>query len=180
MAAAAVATPASSDTRAPHTSRASRSRPNSSVPSAWPGDSGGRRRFGVSTVSGSGSGSHGASAATSTAATSATAAATASTLRPRGAWAGGAVALARLSLIPDARVEPRVEQVDAQVDQRESQGDDQHAALDERKVAGQDPLHHERADAGPREDRLGEHGAAQQVAGLDADHGHDRDERVLQ
>src|SRR5262249_1191690 len=124
MAAAAVAAPASSETRAPHTRRESRSRPNSSVPRRWPGENGGRRRGPVSTASGSARGRYGARQAASTTPTSTIRARSASWLRPQ-----------RL-LILDARVEPRVEQVHGEVDQHEGERDDEHAPLHEREVAG--------------------------------------------
>src|SRR5712692_2358120 len=171
MASAAVPTPASKDTRAPHARRLRRSRPNSSVPRRWPGVSGGRRRFGVSTASGSGSGSHGAASATPTARTMTTKAVTASRLR---------AATRPTLLIPNPRIEPRVEQVDGEVDEHERERDDEHAALHQRNVAREDALDHERADAGPREHRFREDGAAEEIAGLDADDGDDRHERVLQ
>src|SRR5262245_27760861 len=72
----------------------------------------------------------------------------------------------RALLIADARVEVAVEQIDPQVDEGEGQRDHEDAALDEREVPGQDPLDHEGAHPGPREDRLGQHGAAEEVAGL--------------
>src|SRR5438876_9119323 len=182
MAAAADNAPAVSDTRAPQTRRASRSRPNSSVPSVWPAESGGRRRLGVSTTSGSASGSHGASSAPSTAASSASAATTARRLRVasrpnarrrRAASAArGMVAVAApASLITDARVEPGGEPADGEVHEDEGQRHHEHAALHQRKVAREDPLHHQRPHARPREDRLGGHGAPAQEAGRAADDG---------
>src|SRR5436309_2257540 len=84
------------------------------------------------------------------------------------------------SLVPDARVEPRVEEVHGEVDQDEAQRDHQHTALHERKVASENALNHQGADARPGEDGLGQHGAAQQVAGLDADDRDDGNQRVLQ
>src|SRR5436305_1830150 len=155
IARAAVPTPATNDTRAPHARRLRRSRPNSSVPRRWPGVSGGCKRCGVSTMSGSISGSHGAASAAPTASTMTTNAAAASQLR-RAARA--------TSLIPDPRIEPRVQQVDREVDEHERERDDEHAALHERNVTREDALHHQRADAGPREDGLGEDGAAEEVA----------------
>src|SRR5205807_8306634 len=84
------------------------------------------------------------------------------------------------SLVADSRIEPRVEEVHDQVDEDETQCDDQHAALHQWKVTREDALHHQRADTRPGEDRLGEHRADQEVAGLHADDGDDRDERILQ
>src|SRR5262249_8064624 len=82
------------------------------------------------------------------------------------------------SLIPDPRVEVAVEEINPEVDEGEGQGDDQDAALDQREVAGQDPLDHEGAHPRPREDRLGQHGTAQEVPGLDAHDGGDRQQGV--
>src|SRR6185369_1450040 len=168
MAAAAVAAPASSDTRAPHTRRERRSRPNSSVPRGWPGVKRGRSRFAVSTVSGSARGRWGARQAASTTPTRTRRARRASRFRP-----------ARLFIL-DARIEVRVEEIDGEVDQHEGEGDDEHAALHEREIAGEDALDHEEPYPRPREDGLREHGAAQQIARLHAHHGHDGDEGILE
>src|ERR1043166_5790793 len=67
------------------------------------------------------------------------------------------------SLTADARVEHGVEHVDGEIDENEAERDDQDAALHERKVAGQDPLHHQCAYARPRENRLRQHRAAEEV-----------------
>src|SRR5262249_43677180 len=175
MAAAAAPAPASNETRPPHTRRLSRSRPNSSVPRAWPAVSGGRRRFGVSTVSGSGSGRYGAASAARTTSNMVTNAAAASRLLRR--VRGSAEAA---SLIADARVEIGVEDVDGKVDQDERERDDEDRALYERNVTRENALHDERTHAGPCEDRLGEHRPAQQIARLHTAHGHDRHQRLLQ
>ena len=172
MAAAAVPTPASSETRAPQTRRLRRSRPNSSVPRGCPGVPGALSRLGVSTASGSGSGSQGAASAAMMASAMATSATTARRFRRRSRR------MAVLEL--DPRVQPRIERVHREVDQHEGERDDQHAALHERHVAGQDALDHQGAHAGPGEHGLGEDGAAQQIARLHAHHGDDGDERVLQ
>ena len=49
-----------------------------------------------------------------------------------------------------------------------------------RVVAARDRVEHERPHAGPGEHRLGDDGAGQQLADLQAEHGRDRDERVAQ
>src|SRR5262249_14098447 len=157
MARAAVPNPARSDTRAPQTRRLSISRPNSSVPRAWPGASGGRRRFAVSTAAGSARGSAGASSAPASARPSTTTAAPAVRFRATsrraaapsdradGAALGAsstprrAPAAPLASLIPDPGVQVAVEEIHPEVDEGERQGDDEDAALDQREVAGQDP-----------------------------------------
>src|SRR5439155_12387818 len=147
------------------------SRPNSSVPSGCPGVSGGWSLRAVATVSGSASGSHGASAASSVTASSTTAPTTARRFRsaylhhwPRGRAAAPTASGVRdpaireaaagaTSLTTNLRVERRVEHVDGEIDEHEAERDDEDAALYEREVAGQDPLHHQCADTGPRKDR---------------------------
>ena len=71
-------------------------------------------------------------------------------------------------------------QIDGEVDEDERHGDDQHAPLHEREIAREDPLHHQGAHARPGEDRLGQHGAAEEHAGLDPDHRDDGHQRVLE
>src|SRR6266478_2026187 len=84
------------------------------------------------------------------------------------------------SLIPDPRVEIRVEDVHGQVHEHEGARDHEHAPLHEGDIARQDALDHERPHSGPGEHGFRQHRAAEQIAGLDADHGDDRDERVLE
>ena len=57
-------------------------------------------------------------------------------------------------------------------------GDQQQAALDDRVVALEDRIDHPFADARPGKDRLGEDGAGQQHADLQADGGDDRDQAL--
>src|SRR5262245_5979138 len=151
------ASPAASESRPPQISRLSRSRPSSSVPSGWPGDSGGSSRWGGSTWFGSARGSQGATS--SVRATSPTPTVPMAILR-------SAVSVgprsARLRVM-NTRVDVRVGEVDQQVHEDEERGHEQHGALDEREVAGQDAANEERAEPGPREDRLGQHGAPQQL-----------------
>ena len=73
-----------------------------------------------------------------------------------------------------------VEQVDDEVDDDDDRRDQQDAALQRRIVAPADRLDQPFADAGPGEDRLGEHGARHQRADLQADDRDDGDERVAQ
>src|SRR5262245_40298712 len=75
----------------------------------------------------------------------------------------------RARLIPaiaDLRVEPAVEQIDDQVDQREEQGEDQYGALDQWEIALGDRRDHQPTGAGPSKDRLGDDRPAEQVAEL--------------
>src|SRR6266850_1866316 len=99
--------------------------------------------------------------------------------RPAGATATAPRLVATL-LIADARVEDRVEQVHDQVHHHEGSGDQQHAPLHQRIVAGLDRAHHHGAEPGPGEHGLGEDGPAEQIAHLHPDHGEDRVERVLE
>src|SRR5689334_21817761 len=78
-------------------------------------------------------------------------------------------------LILDARVE-----IDGQVDEHEGERDDEHATLHDGKVAGEDALNHEQPHARPREDGLGEDGAAEEIARLHPDQRDDGNERVLE
>src|SRR5262249_51310679 len=84
------------------------------------------------------------------------------------------------SAIPDARVDPRVDQVDQEVGDHEERADEQDGPLDERVVPLEDAPQEESPDAGQREDLLGDDHAAQQVADLDARHRDERDQAVLE
>ena len=68
----------------------------------------------------------------------------------------------------------------SEVDEHEHRGDDEHAALHHGVLPLGDPGEHETAHAREGEDLLDDHGAAEQVAELDADHRDDRDERVVE
>ena len=80
----------------------------------------------------------------------------------------------------DARIEPGIGQVDEKVGQHEEEHDDQHAGLHDGIVARVDGVVDQRADAGPREDDLGEDRAAEQAADAEAEHRHRRDRGILQ
>src|SRR5678815_4244861 len=64
-----------------------------------------------------------------------------------------------ISVIPDARFEPRVGEIDQQVHDHEAEGDQEHEGLHHRVVAVGDRVDHEAADSVEREDRLGHHQA---------------------
>src|SRR6185295_17196236 len=150
--------PATSETRVPHTTRDRTSRPTLSVPSQWraPGFASALPRFCLS-------GSCGASA---------------------GAPKARASAIKRIaapSLVEtDPRIDEPIEDVDEEIAEDEAHGDQQHDTLHERVVAGEDRVHHQAADAGQREDVLGDDGAADQRAELEPEHGDHRDQGVAQ
>src|SRR5712691_6298571 len=94
---------------------------------------------------------------------------------------GTAVALARAtSGVPDAWVEDRVHEVHHETDEYDEERYDDDRRLHDRVVPGGDGVQDVAADADPAEDRLGEDGAAEQGAELQADDGHDRYERVAE
>src|SRR5215475_15603189 len=170
-ASAVAASPTTSEMRAPKRSRLRRSRPNSSVPSGCPGVKMGASRRAVSMASGSRGASHGARTAST--------AITATRARPKSA------ALLRrnmrmTSVIADARVEDRVEEIHHEVDNHERGGDEEDPALHQGIVAGLDRTHHHRAEARPREHRLRQDRAPQQEAHLDAQHRDDGIDGVLE
>src|SRR5215470_4892954 len=68
----------------------------------------------------------------------------------------------------DSGIDPAIEQVDEQVAHDERDGDQQNHALDQWIVAREDRVDHEAADARQREDVLGDDGAADQRAQLQA------------
>src|SRR6266508_1952676 len=159
-----------SDTRAPHSRRASTSRPYSSWPRGCAGD-GCVSRCATSMRTGSCDVSRGASSATRHMAATP---ATGSSNRRRllmgpldldGPWPS--------TVSAHARVEYRVEQVDREVEGHEDHADDEHDALDLRIVALLHRAHEKAGQPRPVEDVLDEHGAAEQ-----AEHGDDGTERV--
>src|SRR3989442_7110112 len=147
------------------------SRPNSSAPSRYLAP--GRARFSIRLWRvGSWTASHGARVAVSTSTRT-----SARPIRARRFLRKRIQASTRVfgsALLRDARVEEAVGQIDDQVDDDEGQGEDEHGALQEDVVAGEDRLDHETAEPRPREDRLGEHGAAHELARLQPEQ---RDER---
>src|ERR1700730_9948871 len=168
---AVAVSPTTREMRAPKRRRLRRSRPNSSVPSGCPAVRMGARRRAVSMTSGSRGAIHGASTAST--------AMTATSPRPKRA----ALLLRNMrtrSVIADARIEDRVEKIDHEVDEHEGRGDEEHAALDERVVAGLDGAHHHGAEPRPREDRLRQDGPAQEKAHLQPQHRDDGVDRVLE
>src|SRR3990172_8084002 len=79
-----------------------------------------------------------------------------------------------------AGIEDAIEEVDGEVDDDERDRGEEDRALDDRVVAVVDGLDGEPADAGPGEDRLGYHGAAQQGPELERRDRQDRDGGVLE
>src|SRR6266850_465609 len=84
------------------------------------------------------------------------------------------------SVVVDTGIEVGIRDVGDEVDQDEGGGDDQECALHHGIVPREDALHDEAADPRQREDRLGEHGAAEVVAELETEDGQDGDHRVPQ
>src|SRR6476620_5279560 len=80
----------------------------------------------------------------------------------------------------DARVDQRVQAVDAEGDHRHDDRGGETHRLDQRKVARADPLVGETAEAGPREDGLDHDGGGDQDREVDAGERDHRDQRVLE
>src|SRR5258705_13750022 len=80
----------------------------------------------------------------------------------------------------DARVGEGIGDVDENIDEHVPGGDEQHAALHERKVLGEDAADDEPAEPGAAEDGLHDHGAGEEIAELETEDGDDRDQRVLE
>src|SRR5262245_35713839 len=78
------------------------------------------------------------------------------------------------------RIEIAVEEVDQQVASQIEPAQHEHAGLYDRGVARGDRLEDEAPQAGPREDGLGDHGAAQELHEEHDREGDDRQQRVLQ
>src|SRR5690554_4247393 len=100
----------------------------------------------------------------------------ASRRRQRGAWRRSALASLTagvVSVIADPRVDKAVDQVHQQVDDDERDGYKQHGALHHGVVAREHRGDQHAAHPGPGEDRLGDDGARQQRAELEAAHRED-------
>src|SRR5262245_49900127 len=83
-------------------------------------------------------------------------------------------------VIPDSRIEPRVREVDGEVDGHDARGHEQRDALDDRQVAGGDGAEGEPAEARQREDGFQDDAARQELAELQAGHGDDGDQGVAE
>ena len=94
-------------------------------------------------------------------------------------WEGAGVKLHAVAQA-HARVERRVHEVDEDVQQQENGRHGEHHGLDQRHVLVDDRFHGQTADAGIGEHRLGDDRAAQEVAQLEPDRGHDRDRAVAE
>src|SRR5499426_881383 len=88
--------------------------------------------------------------------------------------------VAMASAVADTRVEPRVGQVDQQVDDDEPEGDEEDQRLHHWIVAVGDRVDHEPADAVQGEHGLGDHGPADKERELCPDERDDREHRVLE
>ena len=157
--------PMKSASRAPCSTRARRSRPSWSVPSGWPGGPGGWRlcaKVGAQRI------------VRRQPRRAASAASTAASVRTRPSPAGFTLAPARAGRA--SRRARSTSQVHQRVDDRgEGDGGQHHG-----EVAVEQRLHGEPAEAGPREDRLGDDGAAEELARLEPGQRDDRDRRVAQ
>src|SRR3954452_11143302 len=209
IASSVASTPASSDARAPYTTRENTSRPRSSVPMMCALD--GPCRTALKFVA---AGSYGAMSGAKIAMRTNNVAtqmpATASGRRPRRRSArrrvrtrgATATSIALIASAPagsrrrrrsrndalscltsgdaDARVEDRIQEVHREVDDDVADRRDQDDALDDRVVAREDGVERELAEAGQDEDLLGHHRAGDQQAELEAEDRHDRQEAVAQ
>src|SRR5581483_3667129 len=91
-----------------------------------------------------------------------------------------APSLAPWSLVADARVNQRVDQIDEKVDEDENERSEHDEALDHRIVALADRLDKELADAVEIENLLGHHEPAHQERELEAEDGDHRQQRVFE
>src|SRR5215218_210937 len=89
-------------------------------------------------------------------------------------WTFRSVTSRRAKLVPHARVEERVDDVDDQVQEDDEEGAHEHGALHRGQVALLDGVEGQSPDAGDVEDGLGEDRAAQQDAEVEAEDGDDR------
>src|SRR5215510_2835175 len=177
--------PASSETRVPQMTRESTSRPTLSVP----------RRctpFGRASVlprfcaSGSYGATSGAARATRIASSITAApngasrapAARRKTFQRTAVKGAGLPRPGRRSARSDSGIDPAIEHVDHEIADDEAHRDQQHDALHQGVVARKDRVDHEATDARQREDVFGDDRAADQRAELQAEDGHDGNERV--
>src|SRR5262249_35758997 len=86
----------------------------------------------------------------------------------------------RRSAVPDAGIDDRVERVDQEVDQDEDRRRQDEDGLDDRKVPEVDGVDNELPHAGPGEDGLRDHRAAEQRPDLEPDDGEHGDGGVAQ
>src|SRR5215467_10494142 len=75
---------------------------------------------------------------------------------------------------PDARVEPRVQEINQQVRDDDEERREQNRAHDERDVEIEDRLERQSADAGPIEDRFSEHHSREQPRKVESRQSHER------
>src|SRR4051812_35803432 len=84
------------------------------------------------------------------------------------------------SVITDARIEHRVEQIDHEVYEHVKRRDEHHHALDQGEVVARDALHEQLADAVEVEPLLGHHEPADEKREFQPDHRDGREQRVAQ
>src|SRR5579862_6952564 len=179
------------ETRAPYTMRDSMSLPRSSSPSRWcrvgPWDGGPR-----SVLLGLGSGSTAARIAPSTTTmiqpdetqntgpnrrltvSSGSGGCASSTATGRPSRTSGATGSSDGAGMADPGVEEGVDEVDDEVDDDVAGSDDEHRALHDEVVAGEDRLHGEAAHTPEPEDHLDDERAADEAAELQPGHRHQR------
>src|SRR5882672_10949296 len=175
--------PTTSDMRAPWISRESSSRPSPSVPSQCAAENAARRSS-MSISVGLGSGRKSAKIATANTSTIQPIAAQNSgpSLRPRfsgRAWSSSSSVSSSVAMA-NPGVEDGIEQIDDEVHDDETGGDQKHHALQDDEVAGADRADQKPADSGQREHRLDNDGAPDQPADINAGDGHQRQRRRLQ
>src|SRR5438552_11453758 len=170
--------PTRSEMRLPKMMRLSRSRPSSSVPNRYPLD-GSCSRSRTCTADGSYGAMVGANSAT----------ATISRNSPTHNADGGSATIERAASnldtrkvlrVPNARIEVPVHHVHDEIDHHDAGGDQQYRALDYGVVPLGDRIDHQPTNARPREDLLHNYESTQEATHLQANDGHEGNQRVLQ
>src|SRR5580765_2184277 len=127
-------------------------------------------------------GSREASLGAPTATRASTARMTAPTIAPR--WRASRRATPARTAGASADADPRIDEaigdIDERIDQHVAGGDEQHGALHEREVLGEDAADDEAPEPRAAEDGLHDDGAGQEVPELQAEDRDDGDERVLE
>src|SRR5881296_1610603 len=190
MASEVDSTPTSNETLEPQITRLNKSRPRWSAPRTYPGEKGGDRRLAGWVTLGSRSGRKGASVTTSTTTAPAIAhrlarkrcqdVAGRTPISRRGSASPIACATAwpPLLAIANPRIDVRVQEVCAEIDEHVCRGDQQYAALYQREVACQNGVDHHETDTRPAEYRLDVNCARQQKPRLQPEDGRHRHQNV--
>src|SRR5262245_46228745 len=166
--------------RAPYIRRETSSRPSPSVPSQCTAENGARRSS-MSMAVGSGSGrivAKIASAKTKIIQTIAAQNSMPSRLPLRaGAETASSARSSSSVAMTDPGVENGVEQIDDEVHDDETRGNQQHHALQHDEVTGEDRSDQQAANAGKRKDGLDDQRTTDQATDIDAGDGHQRQRR---